>query len=254
MKKLLSSALMFMTMVGAGLGVCSCSSSDDDVYVAEQTVKVGTAAMAGNYVGSVKVVGFVDDAKRAYVTVERKAADAISFKIECEAFDMDINPITLTATKNSDGIWYLGSEANYAVEGSFSNGTLCVTFRFNNHVFFFYGTQGTQVLPSTTTKAMAGEYVGNLKLNSYSYPWERAYVTLKRKADDAVSFELTCEALNVEYTPVVLVGKRNSDGTWTLTSESKYAIDGCYSNGVLTVIFRYIIGGEAYTYTFTGKK
>lgn len=110
------------------MGLSSCSKSDE----------VTTSSISGNYVGTVKVLGYTDPAERAYVTLSRMSSDVVSFKLSCEAYGLDFDPVNLIVEKKN-GVFMLTSESSYAIEGSITNDVLTITFSASNYTYMFSG-------------------------------------------------------------------------------------------------------------------
>lgn len=126
-------SMVLLTLV---VSVCmvSCGNDDEPDYSS-------TEAISGNYVGTIKAIGYIDDPARAYVTLTRKANDAISFECTCETFDINTDPIMLHTEKKDDGSIYLTSESQYAIEGSIKSDLLTITFSMGETTFFFSGSK-----------------------------------------------------------------------------------------------------------------
>lgn len=132
MKKLKYISMMLFLAVLC-LPMVSCSSSDD-----EPEADIATR-IAGNYVGTVKPVGYSDEPARAYATLTRKAQDAVSFEISCEEFDIEYSPVNLIINEKADGSAYLTSESNYAIDATVSGDALSASFKYGGYTFYFSG-------------------------------------------------------------------------------------------------------------------
>ena len=110
------------------MGLSSCSKSNE----------VTTSSIAGNYVGTVKVLGYTDPAERAYVNLSRMSSDVVSFKFSSEAYNLDLNPINLIV-ENKNGVVMLTSQSSYAIAGSITNDVLTVTFGVGDYTYMFSG-------------------------------------------------------------------------------------------------------------------
>lgn len=127
------------------LSFTACSSDDDDEEKTTTTEPTPTQSVdgpqliSGNYVGTLKPMGYTDEPARAYITITRKASDAVLFECKCETFKIDTEGYILTVTKNADGGYYLSSESNYAIEGTYKDGALSISFKYANTPFFFSG-------------------------------------------------------------------------------------------------------------------
>ena len=119
---------IFATIAVVALGLFSCSKSDE----------LTTSSISGNYVGTLKVLGYSDEPERAYATLTRMSGDVVSFKISCEAYKLDLDPVNLVVEKKN-GVVTLTSESTYAIEGSITADVLTVTFSTSNYTYMFSG-------------------------------------------------------------------------------------------------------------------
>ena len=56
----------------------------------------------GEYIGTLKPIGYTDEPARAYVSLVRVADDAVSFKCTCEAFDINPDPRNLVIEERAE--------------------------------------------------------------------------------------------------------------------------------------------------------
>lgn len=101
-------------------------------------VAVSTEAIAGNYVGTLKILGYTDEPQRAYVTLTRRSSDVVAFEVSCENFQIDLDAYNLVVTE-SKGVVTLNSESGYSISGSITNDILTVTFQISTETFLFTG-------------------------------------------------------------------------------------------------------------------
>lgn len=98
---------------------------------------------------------------------------------------------------------------------------------------------------------LSGSYVGTLKPIGYSDSPARAYLTLTRLSSDAVRLSsLICEEFGMDMNPVNLKVRKDSDGSYTITSETNKSIQGTYYAGQLTLTFSNAFA----SFYFTGYK
>lgn len=124
-------ALFSMTMV-------SCSSDDDEGKTTDAATVV-----AGNYAGTLTVIGYADEPARCYVTFTRLAKDAVCMdKLYCEEIGLDMNPVNLTVSDNGDGTYSLNSESSKAISGTYNRGQVTLSFQNKaGYTYFFTGTK-----------------------------------------------------------------------------------------------------------------
>lgn len=121
-------ALVSVTML-------SCSSDDDD-----DSPKDAAAAIAGNYPGTLRAIGYDDSDAVCYVTIERLANNAVRVsKLTCEEYDININPVNLKVEESSNGVYTLKSETSKAIEGMYNNKVLTLTFGMRDITWSFTG-------------------------------------------------------------------------------------------------------------------
>lgn len=128
-----------MLMLVMSIGFVGCSDDDDE----PEAPKDAATAVAGNYVGKLEIIGYVDEPERAYVTLTRIASDAVTIKISCEAFDMDMSPVNLNVTKSGQS-YSLKSESSKSISGNVVSNTLSVTFQ--NQAGYTYKFSGEKIL------------------------------------------------------------------------------------------------------------
>lgn len=119
---------IFATIAVVALGLLSCSKSDE----------LTTSSISGNYVGTAKIFGYSEEPKRAYATLTRMSEDVVSFKLACEGYGLDFDPVNLIVEKKN-GVVTLTSESTYAIDGSITADVLTVTFRTSNYTYMFSG-------------------------------------------------------------------------------------------------------------------
>ena len=96
----------------------------------------------GSYTGTLKPMGYSDAPARCYVTITRLSSDAVRVSsLICEEFGMDMNPVNMIETHNSDGSISLRSETSYSIEGSYYMGQLTLSFSNSVATFYFTGTK-----------------------------------------------------------------------------------------------------------------
>lgn len=132
MKTLKYFSIMFMMLI-MGISMISCDKDD------ENAVGDNGSLLEGDYVGTLKPMGYSDEPARAYVTLTRRAKDAVSFTCSCETFEVNTNPVNLTIEDRGNGLMYLTSESTYSVEGTEKNGSLTITFSMGDNEWFFSG-------------------------------------------------------------------------------------------------------------------
>jgi len=98
--------------------------------------------VSGSYTGSLKPMGYSDDPARCYVTLSKLSSDAVRLeKLICEEFGLDMNPVNLIVKEEGDGRITLRSETSKAVEGSYYQGQLTLSFSNSLATFYFSGTK-----------------------------------------------------------------------------------------------------------------
>lgn len=97
-----------------------------------------TASISGEYVGTVKVIGYSNPPERAYATLSRMSSDVVSFTLSCEAYGLDFNPVNLVVEEKS-GVYTLTTESTKSIEGSIANDVLTVTFEAGIYTYIFRG-------------------------------------------------------------------------------------------------------------------
>ena len=132
--KTLKHFAMMLVLLTMGFAFSSCS--DDDEPFTDLASRV-----EGEYIGTLKPIGYTDEPARAYVSLVRVADDAVSFKCTCEAFDIDPDPRNLVIEERSGGVYYLTSESTYVIEGSASGNSLSITFAIGDIEWFFSGSK-----------------------------------------------------------------------------------------------------------------
>jgi len=110
----------------------SCKKDEEEVDYSSTTV------LAGDYVGTAKWVGYSDEPSRAYATVVRRSSDVVSFQLYCEPLGLDLSPINLVVEQRN-GIIYLTSESDLAVDGTVSAGIMSVTCDLTSGTIVFNG-------------------------------------------------------------------------------------------------------------------
>ena len=120
-------------MLVVSISMVSCGEDD------ESAISDNGSFLEGDYVGTLKPMGYTDAPARAYVTLTRRAKDVVSFACSCETFDVNTNPVNLTIEERGNGLMYLTSESSYSVEGTSNNGSLTITFSMGNDEWFFSG-------------------------------------------------------------------------------------------------------------------
>lgn len=89
--------------------------------------------------------------------------------------------------------------------------------------------------PSDTAASIEGIYSGTIKPLGYTDEPERAYVTLKRMASDAVAVK--CDQFDID-TQEIVMRVNNGNGVYELTPEhSQVSISGNVRKGLLTLTF-----------------
>lgn len=134
MKTMKYLSVMLMMLV---FGVCMAGCGDDD----ENEILDSASRIEGDYVGTLKPIGYTDEPARAYVTLTRRANDVVSFTCSCETFGINSNSINLTIEERNGSVMYLSSESSYAVEGTVSQKSLSITFSLGNAEWFFSGSK-----------------------------------------------------------------------------------------------------------------
>lgn len=123
---------MMLFLATACLQMTSCSNSTD-----EPDADIATK-ISGNYVGELTNIGY-SEGERCYVTITRKAKDAVGIEISCEELDVNTNPVNLIITERKDGTIQLKSESGYAIEGNISGKTLSISFSMGYYDYSFFG-------------------------------------------------------------------------------------------------------------------
>lgn len=103
----------------------------------------GEDDIEGNYVGTLKPVGYIEAPAPCYVTITKLASNTYRLtSLICESFDINMTSgYNLVSTKQSDGRSSLTSETSYAIEGNYYQNTLTLNFAFGNVSFFFSGSK-----------------------------------------------------------------------------------------------------------------
>ena len=132
-------SVLIVTMLASGL--VSCSKDDDDSKPTPSPVVVAAVdQVTGSYTGTLKPVGYNDEPARCYVTMTKLSSDAIRLeKLICEEFSLDMNPVNLRITEESDGRITLRSETSKSIEGSYYQGQLTLSFANSLATFYFSG-------------------------------------------------------------------------------------------------------------------
>ncbi len=125
---------LLAVLLTAFLAFTGCSDDDDS------PVDAGTM-VSGNYAGTTKPINATDSPAPAYATLERRAANTVTFELVCETFGQDFEPVFLTCTENADGSVGLSSESQYAIYGTFKNGTLTITYDAGSYTWVFTGSK-----------------------------------------------------------------------------------------------------------------
>lgn len=97
----------------------------------------------GNYVGTLKPMGYVDTPAPCYVSVTKLSNSTYRLtSLICETFSINLNSgYNLVAQSSSDGRVSLTSETTYSIEGSYFQGTLTLSFSIGSDNFFFSGVK-----------------------------------------------------------------------------------------------------------------
>lgn len=96
----------------------------------------------GSYTGTLKPMGYSDNPAKCYITLTRLSNDAVRMeRLICEEFDLDMNPANLTLIRESDGRVSLQSETTKAIEGTYFQGQLTLSFTNSIATFYFSGTK-----------------------------------------------------------------------------------------------------------------
>lgn len=132
MKTLKYFSMMFIMLI-MGISMVSCDKDE------ENAVGDNGSLLEGDYVGTLKPMGYTDEPARAYVTLTRRAKDVVSFSCSCETFDVNTNPINLTIEDKGSGLLYLTSESTYSVQGTANNGSITISFSMGDVEWFFSG-------------------------------------------------------------------------------------------------------------------
>ncbi len=120
--------------------------TDDDgadytVGIEQAGISKGMKDISGTYVGTLKPVGYSDAPARAYVTLTRLSSTSVRVSsLICEEFGLDMNPVNLTVTQESDGSLSLQSETTKSIQGTYYAGKLTLSFSNALATFYFSGT------------------------------------------------------------------------------------------------------------------
>ena len=121
-------ALVSVTML-------SCSSDDDD-----DSPKDAAAAIAGNYSGTLRAIGYGNSDAVCYVTLERLANNAVRVsKLICEEYEINMSPVNLKVEESSNGVYTLKSETSKIIEGMYNNNVITLTFGMRQITWSFTG-------------------------------------------------------------------------------------------------------------------
>ena len=121
-------ALVSVTML-------SCSSDDDD-----DSPKDAAAAIAGNYSGTLRAIGYDNSDAVCYVTLERLANNAVRVsKLICEEYEINMSPVNLKVEESSNGVYTLKSETSKIIEGMYNNNVITLTFGMRQITWSFTG-------------------------------------------------------------------------------------------------------------------
>lgn len=123
---------MMLFIAALCLPMVSCNETED-----EPDADIATT-ISGNYVGQLTKIGY-SEGERCYITLTRKAKDAVSIEISCEELDVNTNAVNLLISERSDGTIQLKSESGYAIEGNVSGKTLSVSFAMGYYDYSFFG-------------------------------------------------------------------------------------------------------------------
>ena len=130
-----------LLMALVSISLFSCSSDDDndnDNYIPQNAA----AAIAGNYPGTLRALGYNNSDAVCYVTLERLANNAVRLsKLTCEEYGLDINPVNLKVEESSNGVYKLKSETSYSIEGMYNNKILTLTFGIGDITWTFTGNK-----------------------------------------------------------------------------------------------------------------
>lgn len=97
-----------------------------------------TASISGEYVGTVKLIGYTNPPERAHATLSWMSSDVVLFSLSCEAYKLNLSPVNLVFEEKS-GIYTLTPESIKNIEGSITNGVLTVTFGAGGYTYMFRG-------------------------------------------------------------------------------------------------------------------
>ena len=128
--KVLKYLTMLFVLVSVSVPFTSCSDDDDDA------AKDAATAIAGDYSGSLSVMGYTDQYK-AYVGISRKSADAVAVVVDCDELDMHLSSVILDIT--AKGGSYELTSTSKAVSGAVVGSNLNLTFSTGSSTFAFYG-------------------------------------------------------------------------------------------------------------------
>lgn len=129
-KRLLLSICMVLSVSAVFM---SCSKDEPEAPQDMATV------VSGDYAGKMQVMGYVDSAN-GYVTLTRRSATAVSCKIICEEFYLNLSEVILDLTATDNGISL--TSTTKAVTGSVVNNNLYLTFTAGGgDTFVFSGSK-----------------------------------------------------------------------------------------------------------------
>ena len=113
------------------------------IMVSQNNNGGGVTDIAGNYVGTLKPMGYSDQPAPCYITLTKLSSTTFRLaSIICETFDINFTSgINMVATTQSDGRIQLTTETSYVVEGSYFQGTLTLSLGIGGDNFFFSGTK-----------------------------------------------------------------------------------------------------------------
>lgn len=137
MKKLLSIFAIISIFSLTLFSTTACSSDDDSTPATSSSL---ADELVGTFVGTVRPIGYSDDPETAYVTFTKMSSTAVKIKIMSSAWDMDLNEIVMTISKDSNGALKIEPEKSTKdCSGTYKNGTLTVTFGWSNANWLFTG-------------------------------------------------------------------------------------------------------------------
>lgn len=120
-------------LAAASLGLTACSSDDDGG--GDPATRI-----SGDYEGTLAVMDVAQVDFRAYVTLSRKSATAVTCKVECEELGLDLEEIVLDITQENS-LYRLSSISSKSIRGSVAGSTLSLTFKAVDYPFNFTGTR-----------------------------------------------------------------------------------------------------------------